>query len=73
MVRFGNAYAGRLYRAARHDAALARTFLRVANLIEPPSRLLQPAIALRVLAGNLRRDRRAASGRSGAEPAAKRP
>jgi hypothetical protein len=29
--------------------------MRVANLVEPPRRLARPAVALRVLAGGLRR------------------
>jgi 2-polyprenyl-6-methoxyphenol hydroxylase-like FAD-dependent oxidoreductase len=52
VVRLGNAYAARLYRASRHDAVVARAFLRVANLVDPPSRIVRPGILLRVLAGN---------------------
>jgi len=39
--------------AARHDSRLAIAFLKVANLEEPPARLLQPSIVMRVIAGNL--------------------
>jgi 2-polyprenyl-6-methoxyphenol hydroxylase-like FAD-dependent oxidoreductase len=55
LVRLGNAYAAWLYRAARHDPAVARAFMRVANLVEPPARLARPSIALRVLARGRRR------------------
>jgi hypothetical protein len=47
--RLTSAYTGRLYRAARYDAVVARAFLRVAHLIDPPTRILRPGIALRVL------------------------
>jgi 2-polyprenyl-6-methoxyphenol hydroxylase-like FAD-dependent oxidoreductase len=52
IVRLGNAYTARLYRAARHDAVVARGFVRVANLVDPPTRILRPGMVLRVLAGN---------------------
>jgi 2-polyprenyl-6-methoxyphenol hydroxylase-like FAD-dependent oxidoreductase len=54
-VRFVNWYVGKLHMAARDDAALGNTFLQVANMQAPPTRLLHPAIILRVLWGNLRR------------------
>lgn len=52
-VRFINWYIGRLHLAARHDAVLANAFLKVANLEAPPTRLLSPAVAMRVIRGNL--------------------
>ena len=56
-VRFINWYIGKLHLAARHDSKLATAFLEVANLEAPPTRLLHPAIVMRVLTGNLgRRD-----------------
>jgi 2-polyprenyl-6-methoxyphenol hydroxylase-like FAD-dependent oxidoreductase len=50
-VRFVNAYLARLYPAATTDPVLGAAFLRVINLIDPPTRLLAPNIALRVLRG----------------------
>ena len=56
-VRFINWYIGKLHMAARHDARLATAFLEVANLEAPPTSLLQPAIVMRVIRGNLGRRR----------------
>jgi hypothetical protein len=52
-VRFINWYIGKLHMAARHDAKLATAFLEVANLEAPPTKLLHPAIVMRVIRGNL--------------------
>jgi hypothetical protein len=54
-VRFINWYIGKLHIAARYDARLATAFLEVANLEAPPTRLLQPAVVMRVIRGNLGR------------------
>jgi 2-polyprenyl-6-methoxyphenol hydroxylase-like FAD-dependent oxidoreductase len=54
LTRFVNWYLGKLQVAARRDARLTRAFHEVANLLAPPPSLLRPAVALRVLQGNLR-------------------
>jgi hypothetical protein len=67
-VRLVNAYLARFHLAAAADPVLGRAFLRVVNLMDRPEALLRPAIALRVLAGNLRR---AAARPVGPRPAAR--
>lgn len=44
-----NAYVARVHRATHHDPVVGAAFLRVMNLIEPPSSLLHPRIFWRVL------------------------
>jgi 2-polyprenyl-6-methoxyphenol hydroxylase-like FAD-dependent oxidoreductase len=53
-VRLVNRYVGRLQRVAAHDPAVARAFFEVGNLVAPPTSLLRPAIAARVLARPVR-------------------
>ena len=66
-VRFINWYIGKLHMAARHDAKLTTAFLEVANLEAPPTKLLHPAIVLRVISRNLgRRGDQTAATRAGA-------
>ncbi len=48
-TRILNAYIGRLHATAATDADVATEFFRVAGLLDPPSALLAPRIALRVL------------------------
>ena len=55
MVKFINWYIGKLHIAAAADTEVARAFHRVANLLDPPPAILKPAIAFRILQGNLRR------------------
>ena len=47
-------YLTQLHRAARYDPAVVKAFGKVGNLVAPPSSLLQPRVAWRVLLGNLR-------------------
>jgi 2-polyprenyl-6-methoxyphenol hydroxylase-like FAD-dependent oxidoreductase len=51
-VRFVNWYIAKFFRAAHRDAVLATKFLEVANLIQRPTALLDPRIAMRVWSGN---------------------
>jgi 2-polyprenyl-6-methoxyphenol hydroxylase-like FAD-dependent oxidoreductase len=44
-----NAYLRLIHQAARTDRAVALVFHRVANLLDPPGRLLRPAIIARVM------------------------
>lgn len=50
-VRLVNAYVSRLHAAATADPVLGEAFIRVINLIDPPTRLLAPRIVRRVLGG----------------------
>jgi hypothetical protein len=52
-VRFVNWYIAKLFQSANRDPILAKRFLEVANLMKAPSTLLNPAVALRVLKGQL--------------------
>jgi 2-polyprenyl-6-methoxyphenol hydroxylase-like FAD-dependent oxidoreductase len=46
-------YMARLQIAARHDPVVATAFQKVGGFLAPPPTLLRPAVALRVLRGNL--------------------
>ncbi|WP_019927354.1 NAD(P)/FAD-dependent oxidoreductase [Nocardia sp. BMG111209] len=48
-TRFTNAYLARTHRAAHLDPRVARTFLRVVNLVEPPAVLAHPRMAQRIV------------------------
>jgi hypothetical protein len=47
-VRFVNWYIAKFFQAAQHDGVLATKFLEVANLMQRPTALLSPGVALRV-------------------------
>lgn len=69
-TRLTNAYVARVHRAAHVDPQVSRTFLRVANLVEPPRALLHPPMARRVLLP--RRPRTGAPGMNSTGPGAVR-
>lgn len=54
-TRISNAYVQRYLAAAESDALLAERFFRVVGFVDPPARLLHPAVVQRVLARNRRR------------------
>jgi 2-polyprenyl-6-methoxyphenol hydroxylase-like FAD-dependent oxidoreductase len=54
MVRFLNWYIDKLHKAAHTDAVLSIAFQKVINMVAPPPTILNPAIAWRVMKGNLR-------------------
>ncbi|MEV7225525.1 FAD-dependent monooxygenase [Polymorphospora sp. NPDC051019] len=54
-VRFVNAYVERVHAGAVADPELGAAFLRVLNLIDPPTRLLAPRTVWRVLRAGRRR------------------
>ena len=51
--RFMNWYIGKVHHAGAIDPAVACAFLRVANLMEPPTRLFAGGTLLKVMRGNL--------------------
>src|SRR5262249_6955059 len=53
--QFMNWYIGKVHRAAAIDPAVGCAFLRVTNLISPPTQLFSPATLSRVVIGALRR------------------
>lgn len=48
-TRLGNAYVPLVHAAAQHDTTVGNAFVRVSGLMDPPSALMRPGIALRVL------------------------
>ncbi|MCI4061244.1 FAD-binding monooxygenase [Micromonospora sp. R77] len=54
-IRLANAYVSRLHDGAAYDANLTNAFIRAAGLIDPPSALMRPATAVRVLWQTVRR------------------
>jgi 2-polyprenyl-6-methoxyphenol hydroxylase-like FAD-dependent oxidoreductase len=57
-LRLANRYVDRLQTAAESDLVVAEQFIKVVALVEPPTRLLQPKMMIRVAAANLRRPER---------------
>jgi 2-polyprenyl-6-methoxyphenol hydroxylase-like FAD-dependent oxidoreductase len=53
-VSFVNWYISKLHKAAHADPVPAKAFMRVANLLAPPSSILNPKVAWRVFVGNVR-------------------
>lgn len=54
-VRFGNAYIPLVHAAASDDTDVGTAFVRVSGLVDPPSALMRPTVARRVLRHRLRR------------------
>ena len=54
-VRIANKYVDRVLAAAESDTVVAEQFSKVGTLIDPPTRLLRPAVIARVATVNLRR------------------
>ena len=48
-LKIANAYIARVHKAAHSDTAVALAFHRVGNLLAPPTSIMHPRIALRVL------------------------
>ncbi|HNN96458.1 MAG TPA: hypothetical protein PKI03_29490 [Pseudomonadota bacterium] len=46
-------FLGRLHQAVAHDRVLALNFLRVLHMLEPPTKLFEPQLLWRVLAGGI--------------------
>ena len=54
-VRFINWYVARLLQAGHDDPLVARTFLKVSNLLAPPASLMHPSVLWRVTRAQVRR------------------
>jgi 2-polyprenyl-6-methoxyphenol hydroxylase-like FAD-dependent oxidoreductase len=61
LVRFLNWYLGKLHLAAHTDAQVSIAFLKVINMVAPPSSILHPQIVWRVMKENLGSSRRKGS------------
>lgn len=55
MIRFMNAYMGKLMYGMVHDSRITEAFMRVAGLIDPPQALMRPSTIMRVLRASRRR------------------
>lgn len=56
MARFLNWYLSKLHVAAHTDAQVSIAFLKVINMIAPPSSMMHPRIVARIIKAHLRRD-----------------
>ena len=54
-MRFANWCTDKLLTAAEEDIVITETFFRVLNLVDPPNRMLHPAVMVRLLTANRRR------------------
>lgn len=63
-ARLATSTMNRALQAAQNDIALTERFMRVAHLVDPPSRLQDPALIARVLLAGLRRRFRSSTRRS---------
>jgi 2-polyprenyl-6-methoxyphenol hydroxylase-like FAD-dependent oxidoreductase len=61
MVRFLNWYIGKVHIAAHNDARVSIAFLKVTNMIAPPTSIMLPRIVWRVMKANLWPSRQKAS------------
>ena len=57
-TRFLNWYGGKLHVAAHNDAAVSIAFLKVINMVAPPTTLMRPGMIWRVFKGNVQTSRR---------------
>jgi hypothetical protein len=53
-TRFANWCTDKLLTAAEEDIVITEAFLRVLNLVDPPNRMLRPAVLIRLLMTNRR-------------------
>jgi len=58
-VDFINAYVTKVHRATHHDPVVQKEFLKVMNLMQPPSSLFHPKVLVRVLRGGRKQGQQA--------------
>jgi hypothetical protein len=56
-VRLANWYVDRLHLAAHRDPVVATAFQRVVNMLTPPTTLMSPRLAIRIVCRNIQRSR----------------
>ena len=71
--RIVNRYIERLLAVASHDASVAGAFVQVTGMLAPPTRLLRPSIAVRVLTGSVRNRATGTDGADGASTPSRDP